>query len=86
MIPTAKEFLNSNSLKGHVVMDSVDEEGIERDMIEFAKLHVQAALKAVIEKVEVEDVGSFNGDGEWMSYVIVDRESIFNAYPENLIK
>jgi hypothetical protein len=45
-LPTAEEFLNSNSLKGHVAMDSVNEDDIVTDMIEFAKLHVENFVKS----------------------------------------
>lgn len=58
----------------------------ERKMIEFAKLHVQQALKAASEKAEIatEYDNPFNlSMGH--SY-IVDRDSILNAYSLDNIK
>jgi hypothetical protein len=78
-IPTAEEFLNNNSFKGHVAMDSVDEDDIITDMIEFAKLHVEAALKEIIKnmnKVRGEDDPFYN----------IDLRQILNAYPLDNIK
>jgi hypothetical protein len=86
-LPTAEEFLNSNSLKGHVAMDSVNEDDIVTDMIEFAKLHVEAALKAAAEKARVcnvDDHDPLTGQ-EFISSEVV-KDSILNAYPLNLIK
>jgi hypothetical protein len=79
-IPTAEEFLNRDESG---VFSDVD---IARAMIEFAKLHVEAALKAASENAEIEDIGSPNGNGEWMSHEIINQNSILNAYPLDLIK
>jgi hypothetical protein len=49
-------------------------------MIEFAKLHVEAALKMASEKARTkEDVAIF-AEGTY-NLVIVDKNSILNAYP-----
>ena len=45
MIPTAEEFLRSRKLLTQLEIDLVKD-----DLIEFTKLHVEAALKAVSEK------------------------------------
>jgi hypothetical protein len=49
-------------------------------MIEFAKLHVQAALKAALESIPC--LGSST---DIASYDEVEKE-VLNAYPENLIQ
>ena len=71
-IPTAKEFLKKKrdllGVRHGSAMLSPTEE--EETMVEFAKLHVKAALEAAAENV-------------WSK---VDKDSIRNAYPEHLIK
>lgn len=49
-------------------------------MIEFAQLHVEAALKAAAEKAEGYNEGSEGNDA------FVDKQSILNAYPKENIK
>ena len=54
-------------------------------LIEFAKMHVQEALKQASEKAEVEhELGNpYDPNSE---YQIVNKDSILNAYPlENII-
>jgi hypothetical protein len=85
-IPTAKEFL-----------ESLDIEGSPRRckaMIEFAKLHVEAALKEASEKAKA----SLGKDwirteetihpGQLVDTIIikVDKDSILNSYPLTNIK
>lgn len=55
-------------------------------MIEFAKLHCKAQSKAILENVTIDDIGSPNGDGEWMPCNIINKDSIMNAYPLTNIK
>ena len=79
-IPTAEEFLHqSKSL--HDMWDNTrgkgewDEEAIANSHIEFAKLHVEAALK------EAEIAGQNNwGNSKKM------KDAILNAYPLTNIK
>lgn len=69
---TAEELINSNwngKGKGYTV---------KQLMIEFAKMHVQAALK------EASELGTTYLDDSW-NYV-VREESILNAYPLHNIK
>ena len=66
---TAEEFLNRD-------YTSTKENAIKA-MIEFAKYHVEKALKQASENAEV-NVLDYN-DYE------VNKESILNAYPTNLI-
>lgn len=49
-------------------------------MIEFAKFHVEAALKAAAENVKI-DCDPYYPEHEW-----VDKDSILNAYPLDNIK
>jgi hypothetical protein len=50
MVPTAKEFLEKDKSGVYTEVD------ITHAMIEFAKLHVEAALKSVLEKAEMNDI------------------------------
>ena len=70
MIPTAEEFLKQKDCIRNVEDFFNDVQPI--DLIEFAKLHVEAALKAASEDVELETYGSFGNS--------VNKESILNAY------
>ena len=47
-------------------------------MIEFAKLHVEAAIKTIYENYEL-----IKDDNE---NIVLDKKSIFNAYPLTNIK
>ena len=62
-IPTAKEFYDAHYSDDAVVI-----------MRDFAKLHVEAALKNVVANINVEDV------------INDDNSSILNAYPMENIK
>ncbi len=76
-IPTAEEFRKSQP-------ESPLYSGFEvnKFLIEFAKLHTKAALEAASEKaIAKEDPQDF-GTGE----IWVDKNSILNSYPENLIR
>lgn len=58
---------------------------VETCMIEFAKLHVEAALKEASEKAEA----FVRTNGEWTSSNVtagVNKNSILNSYPLNKIK
>lgn len=60
----------------------VDKEDFEKSMIEFAKYHVTKALKeASIEADITQELGS---SGNWFN--CVDKDSVLNAYPLDLIK
>jgi len=77
MIPTAKEFvLNEND--GYLAGDYSPNE-VYHLMIEFAKLHVQAALQEASEKASV-----YADEGGYSEFV--DENSILNSYPESNIK
>ena len=68
---TAEEFLkNSKNVN------------IEQDLIEFAKMHVQEALKQASEKAQAYNKPKFRSDINPQ----VDMESILNAYSLENIK
>ena len=79
-LPTAWEFIISHP--GHLTGE-VDDETL---MIEFAKLHVEAALKEASEKVELSDLLYEFIEDSWESGDKIKKESILTAYPLENIK
>lgn len=75
-IPTAEEFFNECEL---------EYKSIEDRAIEFAKLHIKAALEAASKnaKTYIETYSSPHYD-EWDAEI--DKNSILNAYPIENIK
>ena len=72
---TASEFLDKGNFNNTTDM-----------MIEFAKLHVEAALKEASENFKMkikDDVHELHMNDDWME---VDKNSILNAYPLENIK
>jgi hypothetical protein len=57
----------------------VDKEDFQKTMIEFAKLHVEAALKAAVKNVEIKPM-------EHAGFYMVDSGSILKSYPLENIK
>jgi hypothetical protein len=81
-VPTAEEFLKKyENDTDHYADQDYSEFRLIRALQEFAKLHVEKALKEASEQATIEDIGSPNCDGEWMSCNIIDKESIINSYP-----
>lgn len=70
-LPTAEEFLYENDMRKLTTTA----------MIEFAKLHVEAALKAASEDAEGVDE-----DGYYVPNSSIDKQSILQAYPLTNIK
>ena len=70
-IPTAEEFLSAHVRNPDLTQN------FKRIMIEFAKLHVEAALKEASENVII--------DGSPFEYEL-DKNSILNAYALENIK
>ena len=68
-LPTAEEYLDNRTVNDPYLTRSV----VQSMMIEFAKLHVQKALKKASEEVEFDDK-------------VLIRQSILQAYPLELIK
>ena len=90
MIPTAEEFF-----KNGLLQSSIDEDGnysiydIQTAMIEFAKLHVEAALQAASKKAETIDTYKTRWNGlNKESYIEKDiyPSSILYAYSLTNIK
>lgn len=71
-ILTAEEFLNEN----RDIQSDFDYETV-KVMIEFTKLHVQAALKEASENAKI---------FSYVNMAELDKESILNAYPLTNIK
>lgn len=84
-LPTANEFLNQEYY--HIVLDSKDTwvnvGDIERAMVEFAKVHVETALKEASDKVVLE-YGDYISDGHYER--VIDKDSILNSYSLDNIK
>ncbi len=74
-IPTAEEFLQKEGMP-------TDKYDLFYKMIEFAKLHVTEALKKASEKVTI--TNDYGSSGELFD--CIDKDSILNAYPLDLIK
>ena len=75
-ITTAEEFIkNFHRQEGHTF-----EQTVPQAMIEFAKLHVESALKNASEKSTV------IRDEEFYTISHVNKNSILNAYPLTNIK
>ena len=79
MIPTSEEFLKEYELGN---TGKIDIEDARESIIEFAKLHVESALKEASENATTINKPKFKGD---INYV-VDGDSILNAYPLENIK
>lgn len=81
-ISTAEKFLEKKFPEfedldnGHIWVN------IENTMIEFAKLHVDAALKQAAHQSTCYNKSKFPGDINW----VVDIESILESYPLENIK
>jgi len=81
-LPTAEELILKTGSYEFWDNFYVVKEEIKDAMIEFAKLHVEAALKKASKKAEIIDVGI---DYAIMEFV-VDKSSILNSYPLENIK
>ena len=96
-IPTAEEFMLSNRISnpvGEVFRLNLSrdchaktEKDIQQAMIEFAKLHVEAALKEASEKATVTPVDHEEiSEGSFRPIWGVDDDSILNSYSLDNIK
>ena len=90
-VPTAEEYAHTQYLKrrenvrpGQFYPEPPSTEQIN-DMIEFAKMHVEAALKAASIYAESEEECGNPYDPE-DRYYVVDKDSILNSYPLENIK
>ncbi len=89
-LPTAEELINKiydefYETNGYYLRISNPEIFAKTIAIEFAKLHVEAALKAASENAETEEEAGNPYDPD-DRYYVVDKESILNSYPLDNIK
>ena len=84
---TAEKFLKKKKYPSFNNSGGLGKYYVEEAMIEFAKLHVKAALEAAAEKAK-SNCGY--REDEWgmnrAMFHRVDKDSILLAYPEELIK
>ena len=82
---TAQEFLDISFGENKAVRSK-----ITKAMIEFAKLHVQEALKQASEKSLMKDVNEDchyeDEEGNFPEIYFIDKDSILNAYDLDNIK
>lgn len=86
-LPTANEKLKSTFYNGSFIeIHSGDADYIMEIMIEFARLHVEEALKQASENFKMKfkvDIAELHMNDDWTE---VDKSSILNAYPLENIK
>ena len=89
MMPTAEEFLrNFKDVIGLRSQSSpLGSEATEIEvMIEFAKLHVEAALKEASRKVTCSEETQYDEYDNAVLIAKINKDSILNAYPTSSIK
>ncbi len=79
---TAEKFLKNFNEEENNIDKLYYDSYVKKAMIEFAKMHVQEALKQASEKAQAFNKSKFSSDINPQ----VDMESILNAYPLDLIK
>jgi hypothetical protein len=84
MIPTVEESLTIMLNKLGLIIDKDLKECLIDEFKEFAKLHVEAALKEASEKAEI--ITNEIGGGLNIEWKSIDKDSILNAYPLTNIK
>jgi len=83
-IPTAEEFIQNFLIKNHKGNVGSNTEML---MIEFAKLHVEAALKAASEKAKItERKKVIDNTGGYVRIPTIYKKHILNSYPLDKIK
>ena len=80
-IPTAKDFQINYYLEEHDEGGylGLNDEEISKMLINFTKLHVEAAIKTALNNVKY-------ADGNHSAVNDIDEDSILNAYPLDNIK
>jgi hypothetical protein len=79
---TAQEFLKELDEESGTIWTEDDDE-ICKAFIEFAKLHVKAALNTIYEK-GLSDITTWDGNSEGSEYL--DFDKLIEAYPLDKIK
>ena len=82
---TAEKFLIEKNYPLYNEFGGLGMYYVKEAMIEFAKMHVQEALRLASVEAEVEHELSNPYDPN-SEYQIVNKDSILNAYPLDLIK
>jgi hypothetical protein len=85
---TAEEFLQYHLEISYFYDDKTQKvvcysDEVEQAMVEFAKLHVKAALNTIYEK-GLSDITTWDGNSEGSEYL--DFDKLIAAYPLDLIK
>lgn len=80
-VPTADEYIKEHPYVCSFLSSAQGYEVLIEFMTDFAKLHVQAALKAASEAADYEADGQ-----EYIVNVWIDRDSILDSYPLENIK
>ena len=83
-IPTAEEILND---RVYITQDGIEDvhdsiSTVAEAMIEFAKLHVEAALKFAAIEATIETINKYSPEEQH----IVNHDSILNSYSRKNIK
>jgi hypothetical protein len=87
-IPSAEEFLKSRNIHVFDGNEGLHEKNfnvIKNSLVSFAKIHVEAALKAASGKATTKNIWEGNTGSEYCD-VVVDKNSILNSYPLKNIK
>lgn len=85
-IPTADEYMRDtwpNTLGG--LIENGFEDQVNTALIEFAQMHVKAALEAAAEKATTSGDRIYADTSLISRKWLVDKDSIINAYPLTLI-
>ena len=91
-LPTAEEFFLNSFFSDAISQEDkklwlvTNDQALEllNIMIEFAKLHCEAQLKAILEKSTIETKCYQFGDMD--EYHVINKDSIIKAYPLTNIK
>jgi hypothetical protein len=83
-IPTAEEFLCMKDVDDCDMILSTTIHNVRKAMIEFAKLHVEAALKAASENAEIRINDNYSESYSLVKSEIVNYNSmgVYNVYAE----
>lgn len=85
-LPTSEEFA-WDKIDFQTTLAEMNYQEVYYLMQEFAKLHVEAALKEASNKALLKDEGRYVlGDEDWHEDLVVDKKSILNAYPLTNVK
>jgi hypothetical protein len=83
-VPTAEDFLQDHHQISHFYDDKTNNmvcfsDDVQKAMIEFTKLHLEAQQKAILKNAKTRLVNFWGGTE-------IDKNSILNSYPLDKIK